>query len=127
MKSSTKSSAKGRPVGRRIRVLLADDHAVVRKGISMLLNAEPALEVVGEASDGLEAVALTEQLLPDVVVMDISMPKLNGIAATHHIHNRFPEIGVIALTMHDNEAYFYEVLQAGGSGYVLKDAAPGIW
>ena len=64
MKGSTKSSAKGPPVGRRIRVLLADDHAVVRKGISMLLNAEPALEVVGEASDGLEAVALTEQLLP---------------------------------------------------------------
>lgn len=125
VKSSAKSSAKGQPVGRRIRVLLADDHAVVRKGISMLLNAEPTLEVVGEASDGLEAVALTEQLLPDVVVMDISMPKLNGIAATHRIHNRFPEIGVIALTMHDNEAYFYEVLQAGGSGYVLKDAAPG--
>ncbi len=104
-------------------ILLADDHAVVRSGIRLLLDAEPDLEVVGEAKDGLEAVALTEQLQPHVVVMDISMPKLNGIAATRRIHNLFPTIGVIALTMHDNDAYFYEILRAGGSGYILKDAA----
>jgi two-component system response regulator NreC len=104
-------------------VLLADDHAVVRSGIRLLLDAEPDLEVVGEAKDGLEAVSLTEKLQPPVVVMDISMPKLNGIAATRRIHNLFPAIGVIALTMHDNDAYFYEILRAGGSGYILKDAA----
>ncbi len=102
-------------------VLLADDHAVVRRGIRLLLDAEPDLDVVGEAKDGLQAVALAEQLQPDVVVMDISMPKLNGIAATRRIHNLFPSIGVIALTMHDNDAYFYEMLRAGGSGYILKD------
>ena len=106
-------------------VLLADDHAVVRSGIRLLLDAEADLKVVGEAKDGLEAVALAEQLQPDVVVMDISMPKLNGIAATRRIHNLFPTIGVIALTMHDNDAYFYEILRAGGSGYILKDAGAG--
>lgn len=108
-----------------IRVLLADDHAVVRSGIRLLLDSQPDLEVVGEAQDGLEAIALTDKLLPDVVVMDISMPKLNGIAATRRIHNLHPSIGVVALTMHDNEAYLYEILQAGGSGYLLKDSAPG--
>ena len=109
----------------RIRVLLADDHAVVRAGIRSLLDSESDVQVVGEAEDGVEAVALTERLQPDVVVMDISMPKINGIAATRRIHRQSPSIGVVALTMHDNEAYFYEMLRAGGSGYVLKDAPPG--
>ena len=91
----------------------------------MLLEDQPDFEVVGEAEDGVEAVALAERLQPDVVLMDISMPKINGIAATARIHNLLPAIGVVALTMHDNEAYFYEMLKAGGSGYVLKDAPPG--
>ncbi|MEE9278283.1 MAG: response regulator transcription factor [Dehalococcoidia bacterium] len=108
-----------------IRILLADDHAVVRSGVRMLLESEPGFEVVGEAEDGLEAVTLTERLQPDVVVMDISMPKINGIAATRRIHRILPAVGVVGLTMHDNEAYFYEMLKAGGSGYVLKDAPPG--
>ncbi len=90
----------------------------------MILASEPDIDVVGEAEDGLDAVALAETLQPDVVVMDISMPKINGIAATRHIHSRWPQIGVIALTMHENDAYFYEMLKAGGSGYVLKDAPP---
>ncbi len=111
------------PVG-PIRVLLADDHEMVRKGIRMLLESDPALVVVGEARDGLEAVALAEALHPRVVLMDISMPRLNGIAATRRIRTLHPDIGVIALTMHDNDAYFFEILKAGGSGYLLKDSAP---
>jgi two-component system response regulator NreC len=108
-----------------VRILLADDHAVLRGGVRLLLDSEPGLEVVGEAEDGIEAVALAKRLQPDVVLMDISMPKINGIAATARIHHLLPAIGVVALTMHDNEAYFYEMLKAGGSGYVLKDAPPG--
>ena len=110
---------------RTVRILLADDHALVRGGVRMLLEDQPDFEVVGEAEDGIEAVALAERLHPDVVLMDISMPKINGIAATARIHNVLPAIGVVALTMHDNEAYFYEMLKAGGSGYVLKNAPPG--
>lgn len=113
----------GRPT--RIRVLLADDHAIVRSGIRALLDSEPDIDVVGEAEDGLEAVKLAEQTEPDVVVMDISMPKINGIAATRRIHRESPGVGILALTMHDHEAYFYEMLRAGGVGYVLKDAPPG--
>ena len=105
-----------------VRVLLADDHAVVRSGIRVLLEAQDGIHVVGEAEDGLDAVSQTERLAPDVVVMDISMPRLNGIAATRRIHRQHPEVGVVALTMHDDERYFYEMIKAGGAGYVLKDA-----
>ena len=107
-----------------IRVLLADDHAVVRSGVRLLMDAQDDIEVVREAGDGLEAAHLTEKLQPDVVLLDISMPKLNGIAAARRIHAILPSAGVVALTMHDNEAYFYEIVRAGGVGYVLKDAPP---
>jgi len=106
-----------------ITVLLADDHAVLRAGLRALLNAEPDMEVVGEAGNGEEAVRLAEQLTPDVVVMDISMPVMDGLAATRAITTRMPDTRVLVLTMHAEEQYLLKVLEAGGSGYVLKRSA----
>ena len=110
--------------GGSLRVLLVDDHSVVRSAIRQVLESEADLTVVGEASDGREGVNLADDLLPDVVLMDISMPKLNGIDAAREIHLRQPTIGIIALTMHDEAAYFHEIVNAGGQGYLLKDSAP---
>ena len=107
-----------------IRVLLADDHTVVRAGIRTLLDGEPDLEVVGEASNGQEAVRKIGELHPDVVVMDIAMPELDGMKATREAIARDPDTRVVILTMHDDEEYFFEVLNAGAMGYVLKNAAP---
>ena len=100
------------------RILLVDDHAVVRGGLRMLLAADPEMEIVGEAETGAEGIRLTEQLLPDVVLMDISMPDMNGIEATRIIKAQHPEIAVLALTMHEDDQYFFEMLGAGASGYV---------
>jgi DNA-binding NarL/FixJ family response regulator len=108
---------------KKLRILLADDHAVLRAGLHALLVAERDLEVVGEAADGREAVALAEELRPDVVVMDISMPIMNGLEATREIAARLPETHVLALTMHAEEQYLLQVLEAGGAGYVLKRSA----
>jgi DNA-binding NarL/FixJ family response regulator len=107
----------------KIRILLADDHAVVRKGLRMVLDAEPDLEVIAEASDGSEAVerCLTEEV--DLAVLDISMPRLTGIQAAREIVRRRPELRILILSMHDNERYFFEALRVGASGYVLKAAA----
>ncbi|MBI4277283.1 MAG: response regulator transcription factor [Armatimonadetes bacterium] len=107
----------------RIRVLLADDHTVVREGVRVILTAQPDIEVVGEAATGREAVDLSRRLKPDVVVMDVSMPDLNGIEATRVIKQEMPEINVLGLTMHEDEAYVFQLLKAGASGYVLKRAA----
>jgi len=107
-----------------IRLLLVDDHEVVRTGLRMLLENQEDIEIVGEASNGEEAIRLAHQLLPDVVVMDITLPDISGIEATHRLKERHPEIAVVALTIHEDEQYFFEMLQAGASGYVPKRAAP---
>jgi two-component system response regulator NreC len=107
-----------------IRVLLAEDHTIVRKGLRALLEDELDIEVIGEAQDGRDAVQMVDQLHPDIVLMDISMPGLNGLEATRQIKARFPEARVLVLTRHANKEYVYQILRAGASGYVVKQAAP---
>lgn len=107
----------------KIRVLLADDHTILREGIRALLAAQPDIEVVGEAANGREAVSRARDLKPDVVLMDIAMPLLNGLEATRQIKKEHPEIGVLVLTMHDSQEYVSQILRAGASGYVIKEAA----
>ncbi len=107
----------------RIRVLLVDDHAVLRAGLKALLNAEPDLEVVGEAADGEEAVDRAMLLRPDVIVMDIQMPRMSGLEATRVLRSRGLEAKVLILTMHAESQYLLPLLEAGGSGYVLKSGA----
>jgi DNA-binding NarL/FixJ family response regulator len=104
-----------------IRILLADDHGIVREGLRFLLNKESDMEVVGEAEDGRKALELVRKLLPDVVVMDIAMPNLNGIEAARQITHEFPKVKVIALSMHSDRTFVVSMLKAGASGYVLKD------
>ena len=106
-----------------IRVLLADDHGVVRKGLRFLLERQPDMEIVGEAADGREAVRLAEAANPDIVIMDIAMPLLNGIEATAQIVKRNPDIAVIILSVHSDEDYLLSSLNAGAKGYLLKDSA----
>jgi len=108
----------------KIRVLLADDHTIVRKGLCALLEEETDLVVAGEAEDGREALDKAFSLEPDVVVMDIGMPSLNGLEAVKAIKRGRPEMKVLILTMHDNEEYIYEALKNGVSGYLLKKSAP---
>jgi len=107
-----------------VRVLLVDDHAVVRAGLRMLLSADPELLIVGEAEDGAQGMRMARDLSPDVVLMDISMPDMNGIEATRRIKELCPDVAVLALTMHEDDQYFFEMLAAGASGYVPKRAAP---
>lgn len=106
------------------RVLLVDDHAVVRAGLRMLLAADDELEIIGEAETGAEGIRRADELKPDVILMDISMPDMNGIEATRRIKAQHPDIAVLALTMHEDDQYFFEMLAAGASGYVPKRAAP---
>ena len=103
-----------------IRVLVADDHAILRDGIRSILESQEDIVVVGEASDGAEAVEFVSNLQPDLVLMDISMPKTNGLEATRLIKERFPQVKVLILTQHDNREYIAPALGAGASGYVLK-------
>ena len=108
----------------KISLILADDHAVVRSGLRMLLEAQPDIEIRAEAETGQEAVSKVRSLRPDVILMDIQMPDLNGIEATKQIKKLAPETAVLALTMHEDDQYFFEMLQAGASGYLPKRAAP---
>lgn len=103
-----------------VRVLLAEDHHLVRQGLRALLEREPGLEVVGEAADGLEALHLIQDLQPDVVVMDITMPGLNGLEVLRRVSQRLPEVRVLMLSVHEGEEYVLRALQAGASGYLLK-------
>jgi DNA-binding NarL/FixJ family response regulator len=106
----------------RAKVLLVEDHIVVRQGIKALLSDEADIQIVGEADNGREALALVETLQPNVVLMDISMPGMNGIEATRQVRQRYPEVKVVVLSMHANEEYVFQVLRAGASGYVLKQS-----
>ncbi len=110
---------------KRIRILLADDHAVVRQGFKMILDAQPDMEIVGEAGNGRDAVELAEKLRPEVVVMDVAMPELNGIEATRRITESAPHTRVLALSMHKDSVYVREMLRAGARGYLLKDSPAG--
>ncbi|MDX1435307.1 MAG: response regulator transcription factor [Anaerolineales bacterium] len=107
-----------------IRLLLVDDHQVVRSGIRILLESEPDIEIVGEAGAAGEALALVSAVSPNVVLMDITLPDVNGIQATRQIKATEPRIAVVALTIHEDEEYFFKMLEAGASGYVPKRAAP---
>jgi len=107
---------------KKTRILIADDHAVVRSGLRLLLRSRPDVAVVGEATDGEEAVRLAERLRPDIAILDISMPKLDGIAATKILRRKHPDLKIVVLTVHEDEEYAYQILSAGANGYLLKNA-----
>jgi DNA-binding NarL/FixJ family response regulator len=109
----------------KLRIMLADDHETVREGLKMIVNAQDDMEVVGFAGDGREAVAKAQELLPDVLVMDISMPKLNGLKATEKLNAVCPQVKVLTLSRHADDGYIRELLAAGACAYVLKQSAPG--
>ena len=106
------------------RLLLVDDHAVVRSGLRMLLENEKDVEIIGEAASAHEAIEAAIRLQPNVILMDIGLPDLSGIDATREIKKRFPEVSIVALTIHEDEEYFFKMLEAGATGYVPKRAAP---
>jgi two-component system, NarL family, response regulator NreC len=108
---------------RKIRILLADDHQLMRSGVRLMLEREADLTVVGEASDGREAVSMAKSLKPEVVVMDIGMPNLNGIEAAHQMTQDNPQLAIVMVSMHSDESYVLRALKAGARGYLLKDSA----
>ena len=107
-----------------IKLILVDDHAIVRVGLRMMLEAEPDLEIVAEAESGEEALERVDQFGPDVVIMDVSLPGMSGVEATRALLDRHPDIPILALTIHEDERYFFQMLDAGASGYLPKRAAP---
>ena len=107
----------------KLRILLADDHALIREGLKALINAQADMEVVGEAGDGLAAYKAAKELQPDLIVMDVSMPEMNGAKATERLKQELPDTKVLALTVHEDNGYLRQLMKAGASGYVLKRAA----
>ena len=108
----------------KLRILLSDDHETVREGLRMILNAQPDMQVVGTAGDGTEAVAQCEKITPDIVIMDISMPGMNGLAATQRLSEKCPDTKVVTLTRHADSSYLQQLMRAGAAGYVLKQSRP---
>ncbi len=106
----------------KLRILLAEDHETIRDGLKLLVNSQPDMEVVGEADNGRVTVQLAQQLLPDVVVMDVSMPELNGLQATKKLKQKCPQVKILPLTRHTDDGYLQQLLQAGANGYVLKQS-----
>lgn len=109
-----------------IRLVLADDHEIVRAGLRMLLNTQPDIEIVAEASSGVEAIELAQAYQPDVILMDVAMPDMDGMEASRAIKAHCPSVAVLALTIHEEEDYFFRMLDAGASGYIPKRAAPDV-
>jgi DNA-binding NarL/FixJ family response regulator len=109
-------------MGNNVRIVLADDHTILREGLRALLSVDPDFEIIGEAGDGREAVRCVEKLEPDLLLMDLSMPRMSGMDAISEIKKRYPQTKIIALTVHKTEEYLLSTLQAGVDGYVLKDA-----
>ena len=109
-------------IPREIQILLADDHAIVRQGLQALLDSEDKLKVVGQAGDGLETMELVKKLKPDIVLIDVMMPNLNGLETTRQISKHFPHTKILLLSMYDDEGFVLEALENGASGYVLKDS-----
>lgn len=107
----------------KLRIFLADDHEMIREGLKMLVNSQPDMECVGEANNGRAAVERARELLPDVTVMDVSMPELNGLQATERLKKACPQVKVLTLTRHTDDGYLQQLLRAGASGYVLKQSA----
>jgi DNA-binding NarL/FixJ family response regulator len=106
----------------RIKVLIVDDHRVVREGLAAILKTKENIQVVGEAQDGQEAVEKTRTLMPDVILMDVSMPRMGGVESTRVVKREFPHIGIIALTMYEEQQYIFDLVRAGATGYLLKDS-----
>jgi DNA-binding NarL/FixJ family response regulator len=108
----------------KLRILIAEDHKTVREGIKLLVNSQPDMEVIGEAGDGEAAITMFDELSPDVIVMDISMPNLNGLRATKRLKSKHPGVKILTLTRHTDDGYLRQLISAGASGYVLKQSAP---
>jgi DNA-binding NarL/FixJ family response regulator len=117
------ADGKGEEVMNKLKILLADDHETVREGIKMIINSQTDMQVIGEASNGHVAVQKAEELQPDIIIMDISMPELNGLKATVKLKRTCPDIKILTLTRHTDDGYLQELLKAGANGYVLKQSA----
>jgi two-component system response regulator NreC len=123
MTAMTETTTHQEQPSQKIRILLADDHTILRSGLRMLLESNPAIEVIGEAGDGVEAIRLARDLGPDLIIMDVTMPRIDGLAATTEIKRVMPTTKVLILSMNEGDEYLFKALKAGGSGYVYKRAA----